>query len=90
MALRETARDIRERAKTLYRDIRSLSDQSGFMSQKTTFLLDSTLGMINIEQRCCQTKCTGLKSEALGLGRVPCLALENRPVRSAISTRRPR
>jgi magnesium transporter len=34
----------------LSRDLRSLSDHSGFLSQKITFLLDATLGMINIEQ----------------------------------------
>jgi len=34
----------------LARDIASLQEQSGFMSQKTTFLLDATLGLINIEQ----------------------------------------
>jgi magnesium transporter len=40
----------RERVKTLARDIRSLADHLGFLSQKNTFLLDATLGMINIEQ----------------------------------------
>ncbi|WPZ34085.1 magnesium/cobalt transporter CorA [Thalassobaculum sp. OXR-137] len=46
----KSSKDSRERIKTLSRDIRSLSDHSGFMSQKVTFLLDATLGMINIEQ----------------------------------------
>ena len=46
----KSSKDARERIKTLARDIRSLSDHSGFMSQKITFLLDATLGMINIEQ----------------------------------------
>ncbi|MQX38563.1 magnesium/cobalt transporter CorA [Roseospira navarrensis] len=46
----KSGKDARERIKTLSRDIRSLSDHSGFMSQKVTFLLDATLGMINIEQ----------------------------------------
>lgn len=46
----KSSKDTRERIKTLSRDIRSLSDHSGFMSQKVTFLLDATLGMINIEQ----------------------------------------
>lgn len=36
--------------KTLARDIRSLSDHASFLSQKITFLLEATLGMINIEQ----------------------------------------
>jgi magnesium transporter len=41
---------IREHIKTLSGDIRSLSDHSSFLSQKVTFLLDATLGMISIEQ----------------------------------------
>jgi magnesium transporter len=36
--------------KTLARDLQSLTDHSSFLSQKITFLLDATLGMINIEQ----------------------------------------
>lgn len=36
------------RIKTLTRDIRSIADHAGFLSQKITFLLDATLGMINI------------------------------------------
>jgi magnesium transporter len=47
---RKSAKDTRERIKTLSRDIRSLADHAGFLSQKITFLLDATLGMINIEQ----------------------------------------
>lgn len=47
---RKSPNEIRERVKTLARDIRSLLDHAGFMSQKVTFLLDATLGMINIEQ----------------------------------------
>lgn len=43
-------KDLRARVKTLSRDISSLSDHAGFMTQKITFLLDATLGMINIEQ----------------------------------------
>ncbi|MBS1302240.1 magnesium/cobalt transporter CorA [Loktanella sp. SALINAS62] len=42
--------DLRERIKTLSRDARSLTDHSGFLSQKITFMLDASLGMINIEQ----------------------------------------
>jgi magnesium transporter len=30
--------------------VRSLADHASFLSQKITFLLDATLGMINIEQ----------------------------------------
>ncbi|WP_206520313.1 magnesium transporter CorA family protein [Altererythrobacter sp. BO-6] len=44
------AREHISRVKTLTRDIRSITDHAGFLSQKITFLLDATLGMINIEQ----------------------------------------
>ena len=47
---RKLSKELRERIKTLSRDVRSLLDHADFMSQKTTFLLDATLGMINIEQ----------------------------------------
>jgi magnesium transporter len=47
---RKSGKDIRERVKTLARDARSLADHASFLSQKITFLLDATLGMINIEQ----------------------------------------
>jgi magnesium transporter len=47
---RKSGKDIRERVKTLARDARSLADHATFLSQKITFLLDATLGMINIEQ----------------------------------------
>ena len=43
-------KELRGRVKTLSRDIQSLTDHSSFLSQKITFLLDATLGMINIEQ----------------------------------------
>jgi len=43
-------RSEREHLKTLHRDIQSISEHAGFMTQKVTFLLDATLGMINIEQ----------------------------------------
>lgn len=47
---RKTDKETRERIKTLSRDVRSLSDHDSFLSQKITFLLDATLGMVNIEQ----------------------------------------
>ncbi|MBU2580932.1 MAG: magnesium/cobalt transporter CorA [Alphaproteobacteria bacterium] len=47
---RKSGKGVRERIKTLARDIRSIADHAGFLSQKITFLLDATLGMINIEQ----------------------------------------
>lgn len=47
---RKSDADIRARVKTLARDAQSLNDHVSFLSQKTTFLLDATLGMVNIEQ----------------------------------------
>ena len=44
------SRDLRNRATTLSRDLNSLADHSSFLSNKFNFLLDGTLGMINIEQ----------------------------------------
>jgi magnesium transporter len=41
---------VRARVKSLVRDGRSLSAHASFLSQKNTFLLDATLGMISIEQ----------------------------------------
>jgi magnesium transporter len=46
----EKGRDLRPRVETMIRDVRSLADHSTFLSSKVTFLLDATLGMINIEQ----------------------------------------
>jgi magnesium transporter len=46
----EGEKDLRARVKTLSRDVLSLSDHASFITQKITFLLDATLGMINIEQ----------------------------------------
>ena len=43
-------KDLRARIKTLSRDALSLTDHAGFLTQKITFLLDATLGLINIEQ----------------------------------------
>jgi magnesium transporter len=43
-------KDLRGRVKTLARDVQSLVDHASFLSQKVTFLLDATLGMVNIEQ----------------------------------------
>lgn len=47
---RKSEADIRARVKTLARDAASLNDYVSFLSQKITFLLDATLGMVNIEQ----------------------------------------
>jgi magnesium transporter len=38
------------RLKTIGRDVASLSDYAAFLNNKVGFLLDATLGMINIEQ----------------------------------------
>jgi len=50
LADRDDAKDLRGRVKTLSRYLETLRDHSSFLSQKITFLLDATLGMINIEQ----------------------------------------
>ena len=47
---RNADKELRGRAKTLGRDGASLGDHASFLSQKITFLLDATLGMIAIEQ----------------------------------------
>src|ERR1700741_2521116 len=43
-------KDVRAHIKTLSRDVLSLQDHSTYLSNKLTFLLDATLGLINIEQ----------------------------------------
>ncbi|MBF0373322.1 MAG: magnesium transporter CorA family protein [Alphaproteobacteria bacterium] len=45
-----TRKDSRGRIKVMTRDVRSLSEHAAFLSGKINFLLDATLGMINIEQ----------------------------------------
>lgn len=45
-----SSKDTRGRIKMLSRDVLSLTDHASFLSQKTTFLLDATLGLINIQQ----------------------------------------
>jgi len=42
--------DEQSRVMTLSKDIASLSDHANFLSTKVNFLLDATLGMVNIEQ----------------------------------------
>ena len=44
------AKDARARAKLLYRDVVALTDQATFLSNKVNFLLDATLGLINLQQ----------------------------------------
>ncbi|WP_439502679.1 magnesium/cobalt transporter CorA [Aminobacter ciceronei] len=50
LAQGKNGKDAKARVKTLSRDVLSLTDHASFLSQKITFLLDATLGMINIEQ----------------------------------------
>jgi magnesium transporter len=47
---KENDKELRGRIKTLSHDLQSLIDHTSFLSQKITFVLDATLGMINIEQ----------------------------------------
>ena len=49
-ASRKPGKEYDGRIRTLSRDVQSLSDHTGFLTQKINFLLDATLGMINIEQ----------------------------------------
>jgi magnesium transporter len=44
------SKEAKTRVKTLSRDVQSLHDHGVFLSEKVNFLLDATLGMINIEQ----------------------------------------
>jgi len=47
---RDAETELRERVRTLANDAKSLTDHAGFVASKITFLLDASLGMINIEQ----------------------------------------
>ncbi len=44
------SRPVQHRLKMLRRDAASLSDHTDFLANKVTFVLDATLGLINIEQ----------------------------------------
>lgn len=46
----ELKKDSKLRLKTLTRDIASITDHANFLGGKVNFLLDATLGLINIEQ----------------------------------------
>ena len=41
---------MRQEAKTLQRDATALADHAAYLSNKVNFLLDATLGLINLEQ----------------------------------------
>ncbi len=43
-------KEIKQRMKTVMRDANSIAEHATFLSTKVAFLLDATLGMINIEQ----------------------------------------
>lgn len=43
-------KDIRELCRTITRDVQSLSEHASFISGNVTFLLDASLGFINLEQ----------------------------------------
>ncbi len=47
---RKLSKELRQRLKLLQRDATSLGDHSAFLSSKINFLLDATLGLINLEQ----------------------------------------
>ncbi len=49
-AASKAKKDLLARIKIVQRDILSLTDHSGFLSAKISFLLDAVLGMISIEQ----------------------------------------
>jgi magnesium transporter len=49
-AVKSPDKEMRGRVKILSRDIQSLVDYTTALSEKVSFLLDATLGMINIEQ----------------------------------------
>jgi magnesium transporter len=43
-------KEVRTHIKTLTRDVQSLQDHTAFLSGKLNYLLDATLGLINIDQ----------------------------------------
>jgi magnesium transporter len=49
-SLAPASQDLRGRYRNLTRDVQALSDHASFVSNKIAFLLDATLGLINIEQ----------------------------------------
>ena len=47
---KQRVKEARARSKVLYRDVAALTDQATFLSSKINFLLDATLGFINLQQ----------------------------------------
>ena len=50
MGPRKAGKESRQRIKLIQRDATSLGDHALFLSNKINFLLDATLGLINLEQ----------------------------------------
>src|SRR3546814_3250940 len=50
MAEQRGTKEARQWLKTLSRDVQSLSEQAAFLAHKGYFLLEATLGLINIQQ----------------------------------------
>jgi magnesium transporter len=46
----QAVRENKELCRSVARDIQSLSEHAGFISSNISFLLDATLGLINVEQ----------------------------------------
>jgi magnesium transporter len=44
------AKEMRAQLKGMQRDVQSLSDHATYLSNKITFVLDATLGMVSLEQ----------------------------------------
>lgn len=47
---KRVTKEAKARTKVLYRDVVALTDQATFLSSKVNFLLDATLGLINLQQ----------------------------------------
>jgi magnesium transporter len=47
---KSSGKELKNQLKLMWRDVQSLLDHANFLAGKITFLLDATLGMINIEQ----------------------------------------
>jgi magnesium transporter len=48
--LRKSAKEAKQRAKLIQRDVVALSEHTNFLSSKINFMLEATLGLINLEQ----------------------------------------
>lgn len=46
----DVKKELKQRFKNLSREIHSITEYANFLSQRNSFLLDATLGMINVEQ----------------------------------------